>query len=115
MYYIIVYTNNRSESIKFIWDENKNRLNKKKHSVDFDLAKHIFEDPQALSWLDVRFHNYNEVRWVTIGRVYDEIMVVVHTYKSEKYEQELIRIISARKASKKERKYYVDSSKKTFI
>jgi uncharacterized protein len=115
MYYIIVYTNNHSELIKFIWDERKNKLNKNKHSVDFDLAKHIFEDSQAVSWLDVRFHNYNEERWVTIGRVYDEIMVVAHTYKSEKYGQEVIRIISARKASKKERKYYVDSSKKAFI
>ena len=105
MYYIIVYTNNHSELINFVWDESKNKLNKNKHGVDFALAKHVFADLHARSWLDDRCHNYHEERWVTLGNVCGEIMVVVHTYKGEKYGQEIIRIISARKASAQDKKY----------
>ena len=79
--------------------------NVKKHAVSFEIAQSIFDDPFHLSVLDSR--HPDEERWVTIGQsVHDKTLVVAHAYCVIKNGQELVRIISARKATKKEKRQY---------
>ena len=87
--------------MKFEWDEAKNQQNIRKHGVDFSLAKRIFEHP-VLTASDNRY-NYDEEREISIGLV-DNILLltVVHTDR----EHGTTRLISARKATKLERKRY---------
>ncbi len=92
--------------MKFIWDETKNCLNQKKHSVSFELAQLVFDDPFHVSRQDRIEHG--EQRWQTIGLAHGVVLLLVaHTY-SEAEGQEVIRIISARKASKAERGIYAE-------
>ena len=89
----------------FSWDAEKSELNLRKHGVSFELAQTVFDDPLQLSVLDSRKHH--EERWITIGRCADtNTLVVVHTYHAENHDIEIIRIISARKATRKEIKQY---------
>jgi uncharacterized protein len=93
----------------FAWDENKNRINTRKHSVSFETAARIFEDPKVVSYPD-RVVNIgpfnNEERWHTIGCAGGIVLLlVVHTIEEQHGEEE-IRIISARKASRRERALY---------
>lgn len=91
-------------SIKFEWDETKAVINVKKHKVSFELAVRAFADPFALMKQD-RFEN-GEQRWQTIGVVDGFLMLLVaHTVRDEAG-QEVVRIISARRAEPKERKEY---------
>jgi len=91
--------------MKFEWDENKNRINKEKHDISFEEAKEVFDDALHISKLDYRF-NYFEERWITIGSTSKhKILVVVNLFFSDEGE-EIIRIISARKANIKERQIY---------
>ena len=91
--------------VRFEWDEAKNKSNKTKHGVDFETARLVFEDPFSITFLD-RIVDEEE-RWHAIGTVEDVvILVVVHTYRSEG-PVEVIRIISARLATRGERKLYV--------
>lgn len=91
--------------MKFLWDENKNVSNKKKHGVSFEQARDVFSDPFQLSILDERF-SYFEERWITVGNTNeDHILVVVHLYFDDDGE-EIIRIISARNATTHERRQY---------
>ena len=88
----------------FAWDEQKDRINRRKHGVSFEAAARIFEDPSAVSYLD-RIVNAEE-RWHTIGSAGGiAILLVVHT-SEEEHDEEKIRIISARKASPRERALY---------
>jgi uncharacterized protein len=94
----------------FEWDENKNLGNIAKHGLEFQQAKQVFEDPNLLTFEDTRF-SYAEVREISIGQLLLTtqskiiIIVVVHTDRNG-----VIRIISARKASKQERKIYEQQS-----
>jgi uncharacterized DUF497 family protein len=91
-------------NINFEWDETKARSNIKKHGVSFEIAARVFADPLALTHQD-RIEN-GEHRWQTIGLVNGHlILLVAHTVHHEG-EGEIIEIISARKADKKERAYY---------
>ena len=91
--------------MRFEWDEEKSISNLQKHGVSFEEAKEVFEDPFHISKLDHRF-NYFEERWITLGRTKkDKILVVANMFFDENGE-EIIRIISARKANQKERKFY---------
>ncbi len=84
----------------FEWDEEKNRLNIDKHGTSFEEAVQVFDDVH-LSRVDTR-EEYGEVRKITIGMIAGTIVaVVVHTDRDE-----AIRIISARKANKRERSTY---------
>ena len=85
--------------MKFEWDTTKNDTNIKCHGIDFKDAKKIFEG-YTLTIEDDRF-DYGEHRFISFGLMYDHIIAVVHTETEEK-----IRIISARKATKKEQKTY---------
>ena len=85
------------------WDENKNLLNKRKHGVDFNMAAKVFEDNFRLEEIDEE-HSDEEIRYITIGRVND-ILFVVYTER-----EEFTRLISARRATKKERVKYLCQS-----
>jgi uncharacterized DUF497 family protein len=85
--------------VRFEWDEAKNRQNRGKHGVDFEVAALVFDDPNHRSEQD-RFGN-GEERWQTIGLV-NEVLLVCHTWTQE----DAVRIVSARKANRKERNRY---------
>lgn len=88
----------------FEWDEQKAINNRKKHHVDFELATYVFYDPFVLIEQD-RFEN-GEYRWQAIGKAKGEsILLVAHTSRFDN-DVEVIRIISARKTTKKERLKY---------
>ena len=89
----------------FIWDPEKAAQNVRKHGVSFELAQTVFDDPFQLSVLDAKKHD--EERWITLGRSADmKTLVVVHTYRVMENNREVIRIISARKATRKEVRQY---------
>lgn len=88
-------------SLVFEWDERKARANKKKHGVSFEIAATIFEDPNAVTIYDDS-NSKDEDRYVTIGVSASGPMVVVcHTDRRNR-----MRIISARKATTREKKQY---------
>jgi uncharacterized protein len=89
--------------MRFEWDERKNRENKRKHGgISFELAALVFEDENCLIGLD-RVDDAGEQRWHAIGAVslaleVAAVMVVVHVYREDSDGEEIIRIISARRA-----------------
>ena len=90
--------------MRFEWDEVKNRRNLRKHKISFESAKLVFDDPQALADRDREVDN--EERWQTVGSIDGSITVVVAYTFREEAGDEVIRIISARKASPAERRAY---------
>ncbi len=91
--------------IRFEWDPEKASANVAKHGVSFDLAVRVFADPFALSVQD-RIEGA-EYRWQTIGLVEGWLLLLVaHTVRDEIDGAEVIRIISARRATRGERKRY---------
>lgn len=86
--------------MKFEWDENKNKSNQEKHGIDFNAAKDVFKDENSKVTPDLR-KDYGENRWKIIGKIYGSIISVIYTMRDK-----AVRIISARKASKKERDEY---------
>ncbi len=90
---------------RFEWDERKNRANRRKHGVAFDEAASTFADDQALLMADDE-HSSNEDRFMLLG-ISERLrfLVVCHTYRAN---DNVIRIISARKASNDERQQYFD-------
>jgi uncharacterized DUF497 family protein len=94
--------------IRFEWDENKNLSNWRKHGVRFEQAVQVFRDPLYFSRQD-RIEG-GELRWQTIGLVAGlGLLLVAHTsieYNEDGSETEVIRIISARQADRKERQRY---------
>lgn len=89
----------------FEWDENKNRANKKKHGVSFEMAVRVFLDEKRIEKLDVEHSTVDEERVNIIGRVSDMlILFVVVTDKSGR-----TGIISARKAERDEEAEYYEN------
>lgn len=85
----------------FEWDENKAKSNIMKHKISFDEAKTVFYDFLSITIPDLN-HSINEERFITIGNSsMNKLLVVMHTDKND-----VIRIISSRLATYKERKYY---------
>ena len=81
------------------WDETKAQKNRRDHGIDFADAVTVFEDDLALTALD---HASEEERFVTLGMdAMGRLLVVVYTWRGGR-----IRIISARKATKSERRHY---------
>ncbi|MHB8302050.1 MAG: BrnT family toxin [Acidobacteriaceae bacterium] len=96
--------------VQFEWDETKAESNRRKHGIGFELASEVFDDPYAVAEQD-RIEG-DEERWQTIGSVEGLIVVFVgHTIR-EQGQDEIIRIITARKATRKEREYYDKNRKK---
>ena len=92
---------------RFEWDEEKNRSNLAKHKISFETAKLVFDDPFALSIQD-RFVD-DEERWQTLGMIDDVLLIVVaHTW-SDDGGGLVIRLISARRATRGERDAYAES------
>ena len=85
----------------FEWDDEKNRINKKKHGISFESAAWVFEDPHYVEYPD-EFHSDEELRYKVIGMV-DNLLFVICTDR-----EDATRIISARKANAKERRIYND-------
>ena len=89
--------------IRFQWAPNKNKANVKQHKISFEEAKSVFFDENVRVIPDPE-HSINEERFIILGLSFKlNLLVVVHTYKEN---DEVIRIISARKATKSESKYY---------
>ena len=88
--------------IEFKWDKNKAATNEKKHGVSFSEATTVFGDPLELTIEDTK-HSSGEYRFLSIGKSSAGNLLVVSYTEREK---NLIRIISARKATRKELKYY---------
>ena len=87
----------------FEWDNEKNRINQKKHSISFEEAKSVFYDDKAIQFWDAD-HSEAENRFLLLGRSSKmRILLIVHSYREQ---ESVIRIISARKATKNERKHY---------
>ena len=89
--------------MRFEWDQRKSRRNLSKHKVAFGTAQQVFADPAAVSILERIVAG--EERWWTLGLVEGVVVVVSHTYGEDEGE-EVIRIISARKATPGERRIY---------
>jgi uncharacterized DUF497 family protein len=90
--------------MRFIWDEFKDQINKTKHGVSFETARLVFDDPNHLSFQD-RFKR-GEERWQTLGLVGGMVVLLVAHTVQDKPGKEIIRIISARKATRIERQRY---------
>lgn len=87
----------------FVWDEAKSKSNKKKHGVSFEEAETVFYDKSARLIADPD-HSDDEDRFLLMGMSEKlRILIVVHIYKDD---DELIRIISARKATRNEEEKY---------
>lgn len=88
--------------ISFFWDSNKNKINKKKHRVSFEEAESCFYDPMHILINDPD-HSESEERMILLGvSSKSNLLIVIHAEVNE----DEIRIISARKANRKERKNY---------
>ena len=87
--------------LTFEWDELKDRANIRKHRVSFDEAKTVFNDPAALTLADPD-HSLDEERYLDLGlSTHGALLVVSYTERSDS-----IRIISCRKATRRERMLY---------
>ncbi|HEY7348300.1 MAG TPA: BrnT family toxin [Ktedonobacterales bacterium] len=97
------------QTVRWIWDEQKNVSNKRKHHLSFETAALVFDDPLALSRRDPY---PDEERWQTIGRIGPVTVFVVHTPPKldPATSQETGRIISARRATAHERKAYEEGN-----
>ena len=99
--------------VLFEWDEAKASTNVRKHGVSFEDAMLVFADPFAL--VDQDRIAGAEVRWQTLGLVGGILLLLVaHTVRSEA-QDEIIRIISARRATRKERQRYDENRAKDSI
>jgi uncharacterized protein len=93
----------------WVWDENKSRSNALKHGLDFEIAQLVFDDPLAVSRMD----SYpDEERWQTVGVIDQVTIIVVHTMPvyDPQSDEETGRIISARKATRQERRAYEEGN-----
>jgi uncharacterized protein len=90
-------------SISFGWDEKKARENLEKHKTSFEEAQTVFSDPNARMIFDTE-HSSDEERFILLGISSGlRLLVVCHCYRENDM---MIRIISARQATKKEQKQY---------
>lgn len=91
--------------MEFEWNPDKAALNLEKHGVSFQEAATVFDDPLSVTFPDPD-HSTGESRYVIIGiSRFGQLLVVAHTDRGEK-----VRIISARKATRQERRFYEEGS-----
>lgn len=89
--------------ISFEWDDEKNKANINKHGVSFEEARSVFYDDNAIEFFDDP-HSDNEDRFILLGfSNHIRLLIVCHCVRKK---DSIIRIISARKATKSESKYY---------
>ena len=92
--------------MQFIWDEEKNKKNIKNHGIDFETAARVFADPYRIEKYDGK-HSDDEDRYVTIGSINGTTYIVMVAFTER---GNAIRMISARKATSRERRAYYDSN-----
>jgi len=101
--------------VRYEWDAAKNRQNQRKHGgISFELAALALEDAHCLIGLD-RIDDNGEQRWHALGEVCIEpehaaVLLVVHAYREDLHGEEIIRIISARRAEKHEIRRYQEQA-----
>ncbi len=89
--------------IRFEWDEAKNRQNRHKHGVSFEEAQTVFFDENAMRFFDPD-HSNDEDRFIMLGISFQlRVLIICHCYRQD---ETVIRIISARKANRKEQRDY---------
>ena len=89
--------------LRFDWDERKNKGNRSKHGVWFEEARSVFSDPHARLFHDPA-HSEEEDRFILLGvSSAARPLVVIHCYRNS---ESMVRIISARKATKREVRFY---------
>lgn len=93
--------------LRFEWDTEKEKINIAKHRLNFIDACYVFSDIYQLNLFDDG-HSDDEERWIVIGEIpVMKIIIVIHTIQQGQYaEESRVRIISARKATRKEREAY---------
>ena len=92
------------KELAFEWDENKNKINLIKHGISFEEASSVFFDEQAILFDDPE-HSVDEERFILLGMSSStNICIVCHCYRKS---ESIIRIVSARKATRKEALKYV--------
>jgi uncharacterized protein len=85
--------------LRFDWDERKNKANRTKHGIWFEEAQSVFDDPRARLFHDPE-HSEEEERFILVGMSFAaRVLIVVHCYREQ---EQVVRIISARKATRKE-------------
>jgi uncharacterized DUF497 family protein len=90
----------------FTWDLRKAKINLSKHGISFEEAATVFSDPGGLHWEDIG-HSTSEARFKRLGvSIGHRMLIVIYTVRRTSDGKETIRIISARQASRKERKAY---------
>ncbi len=93
--------------MRFVWDEAKDRSNRKKHGISFDTAAQVFLDPLHMTREDRIVDG--EQRWQSIGRVGGVLLLLV-AYAVADEDEEMLRIISARRVTRRERKEYEEAN-----
>ena len=97
--YIRIAVRSMARETRFEWDAGKAIANKRKHGIRFESALLVFDD--ALGKTEIEGTEHGELRWRTTGLAHDRLIVVVHT-RIEDNDIEIIRIISARRATRRE-------------
>jgi uncharacterized DUF497 family protein len=92
--------------VRFEWDDRKARANRAKHDISFEEAITAFDDPFALVAMDTRHSTPNEERTWLIGAADVGVLVIIYTIREA---GEVLRIISARRASRRERRRYEEA------
>ena len=96
--------------IDFDWDPDKEASNRTKHGVAFEVAMTVFRDPLAATIPD-QDHGGEEERWITLGETSDgTLIVVVHTWLQTGDDHADVRIISARRPTRRETRQYREGS-----
>lgn len=88
--------------MKFEWDQIKNDNNRSKHGLSFEESIEVFADPNAIEIFDDE-HSSDEDRYKVIGQLQNKVIVISLIFTER---DEVIRVISARKANKEEREAY---------
>ena len=90
----------RGAVLRWVWDEEKNRTNRRDHKVSFEIAERVFDDPLVLIEQDLA-EDYGEDRFLATGLIEGLLITVAYTERDDR-----VRIISARKASTDEQRAY---------
>ncbi len=97
--------------MQFEWDDEKEKINIAKHGIAFTTAELVFGDNNRIEVYDEVHSTLNEDRYITIGKINEVILVVVVVYTIRGDNGDTIRLISARKATKKEEEMYYNDCK----
>ena len=95
--------------MKFEWDENKNKSNIEHHKVSFEQAVSVFFDEAAVIFQDIK-HSEDEDRFIIVGKsIFDKVLFVCYCERGkDELNEDILRIISARKATDKERRLFYE-------